>query len=314
MLDWTDRHDRYFLRLLSKHIYLYSEMVTTGALLFGKDSDRYLVYSQQEHPLALQLGGSDPEAMARCGVRAQDFGYDEVNINCGCPSDRVQNGSFGACLMKEPQVVADCYRAMQTELDIPVSIKHRIGVDDHDSFDDLIRFIDIVAAQGCGVFILHARKAWLKGLSPKENREIPPLNYDFVYKVKQKFPELEISLNGGVKTLEAAADHLNYVDGVMIGREAYENPWLLSEVDSRFYGEPAGTKTRHGVLREYVPYVDSQLKAGVPLHLMTRHLFGLFAGLPGARAWRRHLTEKACLKTSGPEIILEAAAFVPESG
>jgi tRNA-dihydrouridine synthase A len=303
MLDWTDRHFRYFIRLISKHALLYTEMVTTGAILYGKGD--YLGFDAREHPLALQLGGSDPEAMAECAARAQEVGYDEVNINVGCPSDRVQNGRFGACLMAEPQTVADCVRAMNQVVSIPVTVKSRIGVDDMDEYQHLTDFVRAVAEAGCDTFIIHARKAWLKGLSPKENREIPPLMYDRVYRLKQEFPHLHISINGGVKTLEQAQQHLQYQDGVMIGREAYTNPYLLAEVDRRFYGDNHELAERFEVLSAMVPYIDREVAAGArPWHI-ARHMLGLFQGQPGGRIWRRHLSQQGRYATSG-QLLLDA--------
>ncbi|WP_229748166.1 tRNA dihydrouridine(20/20a) synthase DusA [Lacimicrobium alkaliphilum] len=303
MLDWTDRHFRFFMRRISKHALLYTEMVTTGAILYGKGD--YLGFDEQEHPLALQLGGSDPGAMAECALRAQERGYDEVNINVGCPSDRVQNGRFGACLMAEPETVADCVRAMKEAVSIPVTVKSRIGVDDMDEYRHLTDFVRAVAEAGCDTFIIHARKAWLKGLSPRENREIPPLMYERVYRLKQEFPHLHISINGGVKTLEQAEQHLHYQDGVMIGREAYTNPYLLSEVDHRFYADDHDIPDRLQVLCAMVPYIDSQVETGArPWHI-ARHMLGLFQSQPGGRIWRRHLSENGRHATSG-QLLLDA--------
>lgn len=313
MMDWTDRHDRYFLRLISRHVLLYTEMVTTGAILHG-DRQRLLGYAPQEHPVALQLGGSEPQALAQCARISEDFGYDEVNLNVGCPSDRVQTGRFGACLMAEPELVADCVAAMRQAVNIPVTVKTRLGIDDRDSYAELTHFIGTVAAAGCEVFILHARKAWLNGLSPKENREIPPLRYDVVRTIKNDFPQLSISLNGGVKSLDEVAAHLDALDGVMIGREAYHNPYLLHAVDQRFYGAKQPPLSRREVLEAYLPYVAQQLGSGLKLNQMTRHILGLYQGLPGARAFRRVLSEQAHRPGAGLEVIRQALAAVEPEG
>ena len=312
MLDWTDRHCRYFLRLLSRHTLLYSEMVTTGAMLHG-DRERLLAYDPAEHPLALQLGGSDPGELARCARVAADFGYDEVNLNVGCPSDRVQSGRFGACLMAEPDLVADCVAAMRAAVNLPITVKTRIGIDERDSYKALADFVSRVASGGCEVFIVHARKAWLSGLSPKENREIPPLRYDIVYRIKRDFPSLTIILNGGLTALDQIAESLRQVDGAMIGRAAYENPYLLAEVDRRFFGSSAPPPSRHQVIRAFLPYVEDQLQQGTPLHCMTRHVLGLFQGIPGARAWRRHLSEHTHRRGAGMEVLEAALGQIPEA-
>lgn len=309
MMDWTDRHDRYFLRLISRHVLLYTEMVTTGAILHG-DRQYLLGYAPQEHPVALQLGGSEPQALAQCARIGEDFGYDEINLNVGCPSDRVQTGRFGACLMAEPDLVADCVAAMRATVTIPVTVKTRLGIDDRDSYEALTHFIGTVASAGCEVFILHARKAWLNGLSPKENREIPPLRYDVVRAIKSDFPHLSISINGGVKSLDEAAAHLDALDGVMIGREAYQNPYLLHAVDQRFYGAAQPPLNRREVLEAYLPYVAQQLGNGLKLNQMTRHILGLYQGLPGARAFRRVLSEQAHRPGAGLEVIRQALAAV----
>ena len=311
MLDWTDRHCRYFLRLLSQHTLLYTEMVATGAALHG-ERERLLAYDPAEHPLALQLGGCDPGELARCARIAAEFGYDEVNLNVGCPSDRVQSGRFGACLMAEPDLVADGVAAMRAAVDLPVTVKTRIGIDECDSYEALTDFVGRVAGGGCEVFIVHARKAWLHGLSPKENREIPPLRYDLVYRLKQDFPDLTIILNGGLRTLDQAKDELRRVDGVMIGRAAYENPYLLAGVDRRFFGSDAPPPSRYQVIRAFLPYVEKQLQQGTPLHCMTRHVLGLFQGIPGARAWRRHLSEHAHRRGAGVEVLEGALRQIPE--
>ncbi len=310
MLDWTDRFERYFLRLITRHTLLYSEMITTAALLHG-EPERFLAFDSAEHPLALQLGGSDPQALAACARLGEARGYDEINLNLGCPSDRVQSGRFGACLMAEPELVAECMAAMIEAVSIPVTLKTRIGIDDRDSYEELAAFVARIAEAGCRSFIVHARKAWLQGLSPKENREIPPLHYDRVHRLKQDFPQLEIVINGGIKSLDQAAEQLQHVDGVMIGREAYHNPWILAEADRRLYGDAHPTPTRHEVLARLLPFVEQELAMGVRLQQITRHILGLFQGQPGARAWRRHLSEHAHRPGAGPELIAQAAALVP---
>ncbi len=312
MLDWTDRHCRYFLRLITRHTLLYTEMVTTGALIYG-DQDRHLRFDPAEHPLALQLGGADPRAMAQCARLGADWGYDEVNINVGCPSDRVQNGRFGACLMAEPQVVADCVAAMKDAVALPVTVKCRIGIDDRDSYEELTAFVAAVAAAGCDALIVHARKAWLQGLSPRENREVPPLRYAVVARLKVDFPALPIAINGGILTLDAAAGFLNHLDGVMIGRAAYENPWMLAQADRLIFGAATPVPTRHAVLDRFLPYVERQLQTGVPLGAMSRHLLGLFQGQPGARAWRRHISEHAHRPGAGLEVLTAALPRDPAS-
>jgi tRNA-dihydrouridine synthase A len=305
MMDWTDRHERAFLRVISKRTLLYTEMVTTGAILHG-DRDRLLAFDASEHPLALQLGGSEPADLAACAREGAQRGYDEINLNLGCPSDRVQRGRFGACLMNEPALVADCVAAMIAAVDVPVTVKTRIGVDAQDSYAALQAFVAKIAAAGCRSFTIHARKAWLSGLSPKENREVPPLRYDVVYDLKRDFPEHEIVLNGGVQSLEEAAVHLAAVDGVMIGRAAYQSPYLLAEADRLIFAESGAAKTREEIVADFLPYVERQLGHGVPLKSIVRHMLGLFNGLPGARAWRRCLAEEAHKPSSGPEVI-EAA-------
>ncbi len=290
MMDCTDRHYRRLMRLITRHALLYSEMITTGAVIHG-DRERLLGFNVEEHPVALQLGGSEPKALLTSAKIVEDYGYDEVNLNVGCPSTRVQSGQFGACLMKQPELVAECFSAMRSTFSIPVTVKTRIGVDDQDSFEHLCHFISTVAEAGCETFILHARKAWLKGLSPRENREIPPLQYDAVYRLKQQFPNLDIIINGGIKTIEDIQGHLQRVDGVMIGREAYSNPYYFSTIDSLFFRDKNDSKSRKDVVLQYLPYVASQLAKGVPLRHLTRHLIGLFQGIPGAKNWRRHLSE-----------------------
>jgi tRNA-dihydrouridine synthase A len=309
MLDWTDRHCRYFHRLLSKQAVLYTEMVTTGALLHG-DPERHLRFNAEEHPVALQLGGSDPQEMAECARLAESYGYDEININVGCPSERVQKGAFGACLMAEPQLIADCVVAMREAVTIPVTVKNRIGIDDQDDYGGLHTFISTVAQAGCETFIIHARKAWLKGLSPKENRDIPPLRYELVYQIKQEFPQLEIIINGGITTLEQCQQHLQHVDGVMVGREAYHNPWLLAQVDSLIYGTDAPFLDRKAVLEAFLVYVEAQQAAGVALNHMSRHILGLFQGMPGARGFRRLISENAHKPDAGTALLRAASAKV----
>lgn len=312
MLDWTDRHYRYFIRLLSRHTLLYTEMVTTGAILRG-DRQRLLAHDPTEHPLALQLGGSDPAELARCARIATDWGYDEINLNVGCPSDRVQSGRFGACLMAEPDLVAACVAAMRVATDLPVTVKTRIGIDERDSYQELADFVLRVAAGGCTVFIVHARKAWLSGLSPKENREIPPLRHEVVHRLKRDFPELTIVLNGGLTTLEQVTEQLRQMDGVMIGRAAYENPYLLADVDRRFFGSSTSPPNRHQVVRALLPYLEDRLRAGTPLQCMTRPILGLFQGIPGARAWRRVLSERAWRHGAGVEVVEAALERVVET-
>ncbi len=311
MLDWTDRHCRYFHRLLSRHTVLYTEMVTTGALIHG-DRNRFLEFNDFEHPVALQLGGSDPEALAQCARMAEDYGYDEINLNVGCPSDRVQNGRFGACLMAEPELVAECVTAMRQAVGIPVTVKHRIGIDDLDSYELLHRFVDTVRDGGCDTFIVHARKAILQGLSPKQNREIPPLIYDRVYQLKKDFPALEIILNGGVKSWDETERHLNRVDGVMIGREAYQNPWLLAEADARVYGQSESTSSRAQVMEGLYDYAERQLAQGAQLGWIARHVLCLYQGMPGARRFRRYLSENAFRPGAGVEVLRQAASLVQE--
>ena len=305
MMDWSDHHCRYFWRLLTRQALLYTEMVTTGALIHG-DRERFLHFNPEEHPVALQLGGSEPADLARCARWAQDWGYDEVNLNCGCPSDRVQSGMFGACLMARPALVADCVRAMRAACDIPVTVKHRIGIDHMESYQELLDFVGTVAEAGCEVFIVHARKAWLQGLSPKENRDIPPLNYPWVYRLKHDLPRLCIVINGGIQTLEECRRHLQQVDGVMLGREAYQNPWLLAEVDSQLYGMDKPAASRDDVIAALLPYVERQLAAGAHLNHITRHILGLYQGVPGARKFRRHLSENAYRQTAGVEVLTDA--------
>ena len=307
MMDWTDRHCRYFHRLIAPSVRLYTEMVTTGAILFGNDRDRFLRYDTAEHPIALQLGGSDPEALAECAKIGEDYGYDEINLNCGCPSDRVQSGSFGACLMKEPETVAECMKAMGDAVKIPVTVKCRIGIDDSEDYAFLEDFISKVSEDG-GVktFIIHARKAWLKGLSPKENREIPPLQYDVVEKIKAAFPDLSFPVNGGIRTMEDVKDKLSKFDGTMIGREAYQNPWFLRQVEEEIYGTE-GLLSAEEVVEAMIPYIAEQnAKYETPVKSITRHMTGLFQGQPGARHWRQILSTKVHAPDVQPEILKTA--------
>jgi tRNA-dihydrouridine synthase A len=305
MMDWSDRHCRYFWRLLSRRARLYTEMVTTGALIHG-DRARFLAFDPAEHPVALQLGGSEPADLARCARWAAEAGFDEVNLNCGCPSDRVQNGAFGACLMAEPGRVRDGVAAMRDACDIPVTVKHRIGIDHMERYEELGDFVDTVADGGCEVFIVHARKAWLQGLSPKENREVPPLNYAWVQRLKRDFPALTIVLNGGIETLDACESSLADLDGVMLGRAAYHNPWLLADVDRRLFGTTNPARSREEVIAALIPYVEAQLAAGARLNQVTRHLLGLYQQVPGARRFRRLLSEQAHRDGAGSAILLAA--------
>jgi tRNA-dihydrouridine synthase A len=309
MLDWTDRHCRFFLRMLSKHALLYTEMVTTGALIHG-DRQRYLRFDSSEHPVAIQLGGSDPKDLALCAKMAEDEGYDEINLNVGCPSDRVQSGMFGACLMAQPELVRDCMASMIQAVNIPVTVKHRIGIDRDDSLEQLLAFMETVKQSGCNTFIIHARKAWLDGLSPKQNRDVPPLRYDVVYQVRQIHPELDIIINGGINTLEAAEQHLQHVDGVMLGRAIYHDPWLLADVDRRFYNDENPLDSPLQVIDLLKPYIEQQLAEGAALKHITRHILGLFQGMPGAKSWRRVLSEQAHLEGAGFELLREAASRV----
>ncbi|KDM90358.1 tRNA dihydrouridine(20/20a) synthase DusA [Photobacterium galatheae] len=310
MLDWTDRHCRYFHRLLSEHALLYTEMVTTGAIIHGKGD--FLAYNEEEHPLALQLGGSNPADLAHCAKLAQERGYDEVNLNVGCPSDRVQNGRFGACLMGEADLVAQCVSAMRDVVDIPVTVKTRIGIDEQDSYQFLVDFVGTVSEKGgCDNFTIHARKAWLSGLSPKENREIPPLDYPRVYQLKQDFPHLTMAINGGVKTLAEIESHLAHLDGVMVGREAYQNPYMLAELDQALFGCERPIRKRRDVVEAMYPYIERQLANGSYLGHITRHMLGLFQNMPGARQWRRHISENAHKPGAGIEVVQQALDKIP---
>ena len=313
MMDWTDRHCRYFMRLLSPSAGLYTEMMTATALEYG-DAEKLLCFDSSEHPVALQLGGSDPAQMANAAKRGEDAGYDEININVGCPSDRVQIGAFGACLMSRPHIVADCVRAMQAAVSIPVTIKTRIGIDDFDQYEFLRDFISANIEAGCDTFVVHARKAILAGLSPKENRTVPELDYERVYRLKAAFPDLTIILNGGITTIDESRHHLEHVDGVMIGRQAYQNPWFLTELEQAF-GAVDGyiVPDRHDVIQKMTPYFEKELADGAELKHITRHLLGLFAGQPGARAWRRYLSENAHHPGAGIEVLHAALKRLPKA-
>lgn len=291
--------------MISRHALLYTEMVTTGAILHGHRAG-FLDFHSDEHPVALQLGGSNPAELAQAAKLGQDWGYDEINLNCGCPSDRVQNNMIGAILMAHPELVADCIKAMQDAVDIPVTVKHRIGIDDMEDYAGLVKFVSTVAATGCNTFIVHARKAWLKGLSPKENREIPPLDYAMVYRLKADFPHLEILINGGITTLDECAEHLQQLDGVMIGREAYHNPYLLADVDRRFYNDNHPIPSAMQIAHQYMNYMEQELTKGTRLNHMTRHMLGLFPGLPGARLFRRYISEHATKPGAGVEVVEQA--------
>lgn len=308
MLDWTDKHCRYFYRLMSQHTVLYTEMVTTGAILHGKGD--YLSYNDAEHPLVLQLGGSDVKAMTECAKMAEQYGYDEVNINVGCPSDRVQNGRFGACLMAEPSLVAECVNEMQSATNIPVSVKSRIGIDDLDSYEFLHTFIEEVSKADCKHFIIHARKAWLTGLSPKQNRDVPPLDYNRVYQIKKDFNHLDISINGGIKTFDEANEHLKFIDGVMIGREIYNSPYMLTDADNQIYQLNSQKRSRQEIIELMLPYIDEHVKSGGRAWHILRHMLGLTNGLAGARKFRQHLSECAGKDGANGQVLLDAFAKV----
>lgn len=305
MMACTDRHARYLLRLLSSRALLYTEMVTTGALIYGKCFEQ-LKFDDTEHPVALQLGGNDPAHMAECARMGADLGYDEVNINVGCPSERVKSGCFGAALMAEPETVARCVEAMRNAVDVPVTVKTRIGIDHQDSYDHLRHFVATVASSGCEVFIIHARKAWLSGLSPRQNREIPPLRYEVVARLAEDFPRLSFVLNGGIKSLTAAAEHLQTFSGVMLGREPYTNPYMLAQLDARLFGLDTPPPSREAVLARYIAYIERELTAGVELRHMSRHAAGLYQGQPGARTWRRYLSDHQSKPGAGPDVLREA--------
>ena len=309
MMDWTDRHCRYFMRLLSPSVRLYTEMVTAQALKFG-DADTLLQFDRSEHPIALQIGGSDPSMMAGAARLGADKGYDEININVGCPSDRVQSGQFGACLMATPEAVAACMRAMRDAVDVPVTIKTRIGIDDSEDYDFLRQFVDANVEAGCDTFVVHARKAILAGLSPKENRTVPPLNYARVYRLKSDYPDLTVILNGGITSVDECREHLRHIDGVMIGRQAYHQPWFLTELEEAF-GQGSPPPDRRAVIERMIPYMEHELARGALLKHMTRHMLGLFAGQPGARAWRRFLSENAHRRGAGIEVVRDALGLLP---
>lgn len=312
MMDWTTSDCRVFHRLFSDHTLLYTEMVTTGALIHG-DAARHLDYHASEHPVALQLGGSNPSELAQCARMAEEWGYDEVNLNVGCPSDRVQNNMIGACLMAHPQLVAECLGEMRAAAGIPVTVKHRLGIDDLDSFEHLHQFVETVRQSGCTSFTIHARKAILQGLSPKENRDIPPLIYDHVYRIKALYPELEIIINGGIKTLAECDQHLERVDGVMIGREAYQNPWpLLSEVDQRYFGIDRPARSRMDIAEAFIPYLEQRLAEGAPLYAVAKHLLGLFHGQRGGKQFRRYLSENGHAREAGVDTFRAALALVAQ--
>jgi tRNA-dihydrouridine synthase A len=311
MMDWTDRHCRVFHRVLTRRALLYTEMLTTGAVIFG-DRARLLAFDPCEHPLALQLGGSDPQHLATAAEIGEAFGYDEINLNVGCPSDRVKDGRFGACLMAEPDLVATCVAAMKRAVKIPVTVKCRIGIDDQDPEEALDQLARGVVAAGADALIVHARKAWLTGLSPKENRDIPPLDYERVYRLKQTLPDFPIIINGGIVSLAEARAHLDHVDGVMLGRAAYQEPWRLLNVDAELFGETPPHRTMKDVFQAMMPYVERELARGTRLHAITRHFVGAFHGVPGARAFRRHLAEQGVKPGAGIDILREAIAMVEE--
>ncbi|PSO81334.1 MAG: tRNA dihydrouridine(20/20a) synthase DusA [Cyanobacteria bacterium QS_4_48_99] len=311
MMDRTDRHFRYLMRQITRHTLLYTEMVTTAAILNG-DRHKLLGFSEVEKPLALQIGGDDPREAAECARIAQDWGYDEINLNVGCPSSRVQNGNFGVCLMAEPERVARAVEAMQKVVDLPVTVKHRIGFDDRDRYEDLADFVHIVSEAGCQHFTVHARKAWLEGLSPKENRNVPPLRYHDVHRLKQAFPHLFIEINGGFKSLEQAQEQLNFVDAVMIGRAAYDNPYIFATADSKIYGEEGISLSRHAVVEAMLPYIEEWVAKGVKLNAITRHMLHMFTGQPGTKAWKRYLSENAHLPSANSEVVRTALAKVPQ--
>lgn len=310
MMERTDRHFRYLMRQITRRTLLYSEMITTAAIIHG-DRHKLLDFSPEEKPLVLQLGGDHPQELAQCAKIAEDWGYDAVNLNVGCPSPRVQNGNFGACLMAQPELVATAVATMQDAVSIPVTVKHRIGIDDRDRYEDLAQFVQIVAEAGCHHFIVHARKAWLKGLSPKENRNIPPLRYQDVHRLKKEFPHLLIEINGGIITLEQIEEQLNHVDAVMIGRAAYDDPYLFATVDRDLYQAQTTPPTRHQVVEAMLPYIDYWTKKGLKLHGISRHMLQLFAGQPGTKAWKRYISENAHLMDADSIVISNALAKVP---
>ena len=309
MMDWTDRHDRFFLRLITRHARLYTEMVTADAIRHG-DKNRLLDFNAQEHPIALQLGGSDPAGLAEAAKIGEDWGYDEINLNVGCPSDRVKSGQFGACLMQTPDLVAECMAAMGDAVHVPVTVKCRIGVDDQKPEEALFTLVEKCAAAGVSHFIVHARMAWLEGLSPKQNRDIPPLDYDLVYALKKAHPQLTLVINGGIEDLPSSHAHLAHVDGVMLGRAAYKNPYLLAQVDAQFFDDKSVVRTRHEIVEELIPYAENLVQQGVPLHALTRHLMGLYQGQPGGRQWRRYLSENGPGNHTQARVLREALDVV----
>ncbi len=310
MMEWTDRHYRYLVRLMTKHTYLYTEMVTSGALIHG-DRDRFLAFNECEHPIALQLGGSEPKDMAQSAKWGESAGYDEININVGCPSDRVQAGRFGVCLMREPKQVATCIRAMREHVSIPITVKCRIGVDDDDSYEFLTEFVDSITAAGCETLIVHARKAWLKGLNPKQNREIPELDYQRVYNLKKDYPDLNIIINGGIESIQQVKTHLQFVDGAMIGRQAYKHPEFLLKVDRELYGQCSSQQAdMNEIVLKYAEYVEANIINGTPLKSMTKHILNVYQGIPGAKLWRRHLSENMHKPGVGADLIHQSLEFV----
>ena len=311
MMDRTDRHFRYFMRQITRRTLLYTEMVTSAAIIHG-DRSKLLGFSPEEKPLVLQIGGDQPEELAICAEIAEDMGYDQVNLNVGCPSSRVQNGNFGACLMAQPQRVAEAVSKMQNRVKIPVTVKHRIGIDDRDRYEDMANFVEIVSGSGCQQFTVHARKAWLQGLSPKDNRNIPPLRYEDVHRLKQEFPHLLIEINGGLTNFSQVHEQLKSVDAVMIGRAAYDNPYLFATADREFYGEETTPLTRHQVVEAMFPYLEYWLSRGVKLNSIMRHVLQLFTGQPGTKAWKRYLSENGCLAGAGVEVVREALSQVPQ--
>ena len=305
MMNWTDRHCRSFMRLISAKAILYTEMITTGALLHG-DAEYHLQMGANESPVALQLGGSNPKELEKCSNLVDKYSYSEINLNCGCPSDRVQNGMFGAVMMKNAKLTAECVSSLLNSSQLPITVKHRIGVDDFDSYEFLCDFIGTVSDVGCKTFIIHARKAWLQGLSPKQNREIPELNYDRVYQLKNDFPDLEIVINGGISSLEDSINHLKVLDGVMVGREAYTNPYLLAEVDQKIYGQDKPIIKRKEIAEKFFEYIDNEMSKGTKLHSMTRHMLGLFRGVKGAKQFRRYLSENAYSENASIDVLYKA--------
>ncbi len=309
MMDRTDRHYRYFMRQITRRTLLYTEMVTSMAIRYG-NLEKLVGFSAEENPLVLQVGGDDPKMLAHCARVAAEFGYSEINLNVGCPSDRVQSGNFGACLMAQPQLVADCVAAMMAASSLPVSVKHRIGIDDLDGYEDMARFVEVVSSAGCNRFSVHARKAWLQGLSPKDNRTVPPLRYSDVYQLKQDFPQLQIEINGGFKNLDQAKAQLAHVDAVMIGRAAYDNPYLFASADRDIFGDTALPQSRHQVVQAMLPYIERTVHQGTRLHSITRHMLHLFHGQPGSRIWKRTITEQASQPGAGAQVVVDALAQV----